>query len=238
MKYFGILITIILIISCDPYKNTYSYDYKIFDVNEGNQDSLIIYTIIDQNWLDSMNSKYSWENFDEYDNLFYEYIIKFSENDPAIRSREIELDVWSKLTREQKILTAFLKFTGSFDNGGLDQFFYNEREFTLAFLQTLDEIPIPDLRKDYYNSLEIVVGEKIDSINYLKTINGDPIDWERKWNIFFAGSYQSPIGEHMKKYYYTTEYKKYIYKIFTDYIDQNMNKFVKIKTVANNAEHP
>ena len=198
-----------------------------YSLNDGNQNELIISIEISQKWLDSTKTKYTWNEFDEYDNRMWEYMYKFDES-VAKSGIENYNELWNKLTREQKMFLAFLSFNGDTDNGGVYQFIFNRPEFIVAVAETWDELKMTELNSDYENVLKELSG-KSTKIGKLKAVFNDKSkDWEKRWNSFVDGYKELKSTEKIEDYYYDKEFKKKLYKRVADLIENNIDKFATI----------
>lgn len=202
---------------------------EFFSLNDGNQKDLIVSGEITQKWLDSIKTKYEWENFDEYDNRTWEYMSELFDK-VVYKYVEEELSVlWNKLNREQKIFWTFLAFNGDTDNGGVYQFIFNRPEFIFAVAETFDELEMSELKTDYEDVLKELSG-KSAKISELKTIfNDESKDWNKRWKSFSDGYKELKSTEIIEEYYYNTEFKKKLYKKVADLIENNIDKFATIK---------
>ncbi|MEZ5059847.1 MAG: hypothetical protein R2879_22670, partial [Saprospiraceae bacterium] len=125
-----ILSLFILSIGCEGNQNSpYSEAQNYFSLDDGNQEELILYSEIPQEELDSIQKKYSWDDYNKYDNRLWEYMTVFFDDvvsKSGIQERE---ELWLKLNRPQKVFWTFLAFSGDTDNGGIYQFLFNKPEF-------------------------------------------------------------------------------------------------------------
>ncbi len=202
---------------------------KLYSLNDGNQSELLISTKVSQDWLDSIKNKYDWNNFNEYDNRMWEYMYKLF--DETIEKSGIESydELWSKLTRQQKMFWAFLSFNGDTDNGGVYQFIFNRPEFIIATAETWEELEIEKLETDYNAVLNELTGKTL-KIGELKSVfNDESKSWNKRWNSFADGYKELKSTEKIESYYYDKEFKKMVHKKVADYIESNIDKFVIIQ---------
>lgn len=202
---------------------------KFYSINDGNQVELIVSMEITQEWLDSIKSKYDWNEFNEYDNRMWEYMYKFFDETVKKSGVKDYAELWKKLNREQKIFWAFLAFNGDTDNGGVYQFIFNRSEFLIAVAETWDELEVSELKTDYENVLYELSG-KSAKISELKTVfNDESKDWNQRWKSFSDGYKELKSTAKIEDYYYKKEFKKQLYKKVVDLIENNIDKFARIK---------
>ena len=68
----------------------------------------------------------------------------------------------------------------------------------------------------------------MDSYIKRKTVFNDSINnWDKKWKAFTDGYSDIKSAEKIEDYYYKVEFKKLLYKAVVDYVDNNINQFVK-----------
>lgn len=202
---------------------------NFYSINDGNQNEIIFGIDYNKVWFEEIDNKYSWESFDVYNNRYWEYIINLSEihfeiaND-NYKSRE---KILNNFTRGQKIIYIFSVFNQETDNGGVYQFFFNKPELCFATLETFKELRLDNLSKDYEDCLNEFCGS-VDSYIKRKTIFNDSISsWDEKWKTFTEGYNDIKSGKKIEDYYYKVEFKKQLYKTVVNYIDNNINQFVK-----------
>jgi len=202
---------------------------KFFSLNDGNQNELIISAEVTKKWLDSIKTKYDWNNFDEYDNRTWEYmselfdraVYKYVEEKPDV--------LWNKLNREQKVFWAFLAFNGDTDNGGVYQFIFNRPEFIIAIAEMWEELGMEEIGSDYEKVLKELSG-KTGKLNELNEIfNDESQSWNKRWNSFADGYKELKSTKEIEDYYYDKEFKKKLFKKVADYIELNINKFTKLE---------
>ena len=200
----------------------------VFSLDDGNQDSLIYAVKLQPEWLNSLNVKFSWNDFDEYDNRLWEYMYKLFdpvvENIGAVDSHEI----WKSLTRGQKLFWSFLAFNGDTDNGGVDQFFYNRPEHALSVLEVWQELGISNLEKDYIATLEEIFGEANNIAELRAKFNELDSEWRERWEAFIEGHDELAGAEAIEEYYYDTEFKRRLFKTVCDYIENNIGQFAVV----------
>jgi hypothetical protein len=200
-----------------------------YSINDGNQDKIVFAPDYNKEWFDGLDKKYSWNNFGAYDNRFWEYMYNIFDTLPALAKGKTasDRDFFNKLTRGQKIFYSVLVFNGDTDNGGVYQFFFNRPEFCFAVLETFKELELDTLSKDYENCLNEFIGSS-DSYSKRKTIFNDSNNsWEKRFKSFSDGYGDLKSGKKIEEYYYKDEFKKQLYKTVVDYVDNNLNQFVK-----------
>lgn len=208
-------------------------DKQIFySIDDGNQNSLIVGQTITKEWLETIKDKYSWSDFDEYDNRLWEYMDeifdKMAENTTKEDYGEYD-NFWNVLTREQKVFWTFLVFNGDTDNGGVYQFIFNRPEFIFAVSEMWNELEIHKISRDYEEVLEELTG-KSGKISELRAVfNDDSNSFDKRWDSFSEGYSELKSTEKIEDYFYDTEFKKEIYKKMADYIEKNIDKFAKIE---------
>lgn len=231
----GLLIIVMIIIfkviqktPVNTEANNSNISIYFYSLNDGNQDSLIYYIDYDKKWFDMLDEKYSWDNFDKYDNRYFEYMTVLFDELPKQEKKSIgNKGFIGNLTRGQKMFYNTLVFGGQVDNGGVYQFFFNKPEFAYSVLETLDELNLEPLKTDYEKCLQELLG----SVDKLKTrkesFNDATQDWEKRYKSFSDGYKELPSAKKIEEYFYTDENKILFYKTMSDYIDNNLDQFVK-----------
>jgi hypothetical protein len=200
-----------------------------YSINDGNQTELNFAPAYNKQWFDELDRKYSWDNFGAYDNRFWEYMYNLFDTLPALAKGQTKSDedFFNKLTRGQKVFYAVLVFGGDTDNGGVYQFFFNRPEFCFAALEAFKELKLDTLAKDYENCLNEFVGSA-DSYGKRKEVFNDPKNsWEKKAKSFQEGYSDIKSAKVIEDYFYKEEFKKQYYKTVVEYIDKNLDQFVR-----------
>jgi hypothetical protein len=200
-----------------------------YSINEGNQTELVFAPAYNKRWFDELDRKYSWDNFERYDNRFYEYMYNLFDTLPALAKGQTKYDddFFNKLTRGQKVFYSVLVFGGDTDNGGVYQFFFNRPEFCFAALEAFKELKLDTLARDYEKCLNEFIGSA-DSYGKRKEIFNDPKNsWEKKAKSFQDGYSDIKSAKVIEDYFYKDDFKKYYYKTIVDYIDKNLDQFVR-----------
>ena len=173
---------------------------KFYSLDDGNQNELLISIEISKEWLDSIQTKYDWNDFDEYDNRMWEYMYKLFDETVEKSGVNNDEELWLKLNRPQKLFWAFLAFNGDTDNGGVDQFVSNRYKFIYAVSETWKELKIEEVDADY----SVILGELENGKVKLKSTL------------------------KLENYYYDKKFKKKLYKKVADLIENNIDKFAKV----------
>lgn len=199
-----------------------------FSINEGNQKELIYAPKYDSEWFEELNKKYSWDNFDEYDNIFWEYMYQLFDTLPEIAEKtENDTEFFNNLNRGQKVFYSLLAFNGDTNNGGVTQFFFNKPEFAFAVLETFEELKMTKLKNDYEKCLNEFIGTANSYSKRKEIFNNTNLNWEKRWKAFTDGYDDIESASILEGYYYDTEFKKDLYKTFVEYADRNINQFVR-----------
>ncbi|ULQ57140.1 DMP19 family protein [Flavihumibacter rivuli] len=210
-------------------ENTTQTPPDFYSINDGNQTELFFAPAYNKQWFDELDKKYSWDNFEAYDNRFWEYMYNIFDTLPALAKGQTKSarDFFNKLTRGQKVFYSVLVFGGDTDNGGVYQFFFNRPEFCFAALEAFKELKLDTLAKDYEKCLNEFIGTA-DSYGKRKEIFNDPkFSWEEKAKSFQDGYSDVKSAKVLEDYFYTDDFKKVYYKTVVDYIDNNLDQFVK-----------
>ncbi|MFT2009622.1 hypothetical protein ACMA1I_13160 [Pontibacter sp. 13R65] len=93
----------------------------MYSLNEGNQTDLIYYAEVNQEWLNTLDHKYNWDNFNQFDNKLWEYMYKLFDDVVEKADAKTNEELWNNLNRCQKLFWSFLAFGGDTDNGGVFQ---------------------------------------------------------------------------------------------------------------------
>lgn len=202
---------------------------EFWSIDEGNQNELLVYSTISQEWIDSTQANFDWENCDEYDNRMCEYMEKLFDDVVENSGIQDSRELWEKLNRQQKVFWVFLSFHGNTLNGGVYQFIFNRPEFILATAEMLKELGMENVSNDYNEVLRELSG-KIGKIIELKSgFNDDAKTWAKRWKSFSDGREELKTTEIIENYYYDKEFQKGCQKKMSDYIELNMDKFRKLK---------
>ena len=207
-------------------KNTLLHIYRIDD---GNQHTIIFAPDYNSNWFDELDKKYSWDNFDMYDNRLWQYIYQLIDPLPELAKGKTvsDIDFFNQLTRGQKVIYTFLLFNGETDNGGIYQFFFNRPEYYFAALETLKELKLDQLSQDYEKCVNELLGSVRSFVKQKKTFNNPKFKLEKRIQSFIDGYINIPSAEIIQEYYYKEAFKKQLYQIVIAYIDQHLDQFVK-----------
>jgi hypothetical protein len=109
------------------------------------------------------------------------------------------------------------------DHGGVWQFFYNRPEFTIATLESLEELKLTKLKLDYEKCVDEFIGTT-GSYSTRKDISKYA---KNRWTSFKGGYKIIKSSETIEGYYYDKEFKKELFKTLVEYIDKNLDKFVR-----------
>lgn len=201
---------------------------NFYSINDGNQKELIYAPNYDKEWFDELNTKYSWDNFDVYDNIFWEYMYQLFDTLPEMAQKtENDAEFFNNLNREQKVFYSLLAFNGDTDNGGVSQFFFNRSEFAFAVLETFEELNMTKLKNDYEKCLNEFIGTSNSYTKRKEIFNDSNLEWKKRWKAFSDGYDDIPSADLLERYYYDDEFKKELYKGFVDYANSNINQFVR-----------
>lgn len=199
-----------------------------YSINDGNQIELIYAPNYNSEWFEELKKKYSWDSFDEYDNIFCEYMYMLFDTLPEIAGKtESDHEFFNNLTRQQKFFYSLLTFTGDTDNGGVTQFFFNRPEFSFAVLETLEELKMTKLKTDYEKCLNEFIGTSNSYAKRKEIFNKTNLKWEKRWKAFTDGYSEIKSADILEDYFYSKEFKKELYKTFVEYADKNIDKFVR-----------
>lgn len=199
-----------------------------FSINEGNQTELIYAPEVKKEWFEELKNKYSWDNFDDYDNIFWEYMYQLFDTLPDIADKaENDTAFFNNLNRAQKVFYSLLVFNGDTDNGGVTQFFFNKPEFAFAVLETFEALKMTKLKNDYEKCLNEFIGTNNSYAKRKEIFNNSNLNWENRWKAFTDGYDDIQSANAIEEYYYNSEFRKELYKKFVDYADKNINQFVR-----------
>ncbi len=202
---------------------------RLFSLSDGNQKELIISADATKEWLNSTKSKYDWNEFDEYDNLLWEYMYELFDKPVDKQADEDYWTLWNKLTREQKVFWAFLAFSGDTDNGGINQFIFNKPEFIIVVAEMWNELGLEKIASDYESFLKELSG-KSGNLNEIKdhfTLDSDI--WKKIVSPFSNEKIELNSAGKIENYFYDKEFRKEVYKKVADYIENNIDKFTTME---------
>jgi hypothetical protein len=208
-----------------------------FKLNDGNQTELILLTNKDSKWIHEIIAKFSWDNYDPYENRLNAYMEDlFDPLGEELQSTEIdeedfELFFWEKLTRGQKIFMSYLAFEGEVDNGGLFQFFLNKPHLAYSFLEVVDILNLNKLDKfkdDYLRGLQKYESIQDQIIQLQEGIDTQKDNWEDEYYEYHEkASELFGLNEIMEDYFYEDKFKKHFNKAMCDYIETHKREFIK-----------
>ncbi|WP_417369367.1 DMP19 family protein [Flavobacterium beibuense] len=203
-------------------------EFDFYSIYDGNQTELIYAPQYDSEWLEALDKKYSWENFDSYDNRFWEYMYRLFDTLTEMSGKdESEEEFFNKLNKPQKVFHSLLAFTGDVDNGGVNQFFFNKPEFAFSVLEAFDELKLNKLKNDYEKCLNEFIGASDSYLKRKEVFNDISINWDQRWDAFKSGENEIKSADILEDYFYTDEFKKELYKTFVDYADKNISLFMR-----------
>ena len=201
---------------------------RILSIDDGNQNELLNAPTISKDFLSEIRGKYSWSNFDEYDNRVYAFMDKLLY--PAIRQANIqdfEL-LWDSFSRTQKIFYTLITFDGQVKNGGVYQFLFNYPELGFAALESFEEIDETKLREDYEKTISEFLG-KTSTIGELKqAFNDQSLDWEKRWASFSSGYNELKTTKTIEDYFYTTDFCKSHFQLISKFLESNIEQMAQI----------
>ena len=158
-----------------------------YSIDDGNQSERIYCAEIERSWINNLNKKYDWANFNQFDNKLWEYVYKFFDDVIASCSALSNQDLWMNLNRPQKVFWSFLAFGGDTDNGGVFQFLVNRQRYTLSVLEAWEELGLLQLRTDYEAVLEEIL-ETPETLNKaIGGLNAEDQEWEKRYQAFVDG---------------------------------------------------
>ena len=202
---------------------------KFYSLDDGNQTELIISAETTKEWIDSTKSKYNWNDFDEYDNLLWEYMYELFDK-PIEKQTDVDYwTLWNKLTREQKVFWAFLAFSGDTDNGGVNQFIFNKPEFLIAVSEMWNELGLEKIASDYESFLKELSGKSGDLTELKDTFNNQSDIWKNEVLPFANEKRKLKSSDKIEDYFYDKEFRKKTYKKVAEYIENNIDKFTKME---------
>jgi hypothetical protein len=198
-------------------------------ISDGNQDEIIFGPAYNKEWFDELDGKYSWDNFNAYDNRFWEYWNQLFETlrELAKDKTASEEDFFKKLTRGQKIFYCVQLFSGETNNGGVYQFFFNRPMFCFAVLETFKELKLDTLSRDYEKCLNEFIGSADSYMKRKAIFNTSKNNWEKRWNSFTEGYNDIKSAQDIEAYFYTDYFRKQFYQTVVHYVDNHLEQFVK-----------
>jgi len=199
-----------------------------YSINDSNQNELFYAPTYNKEWFDALDKKYSWDNYNAFDNRFWEYMYQIFDTLPGIAGKTgSDRIFFNYLTRGQKMFYSLLVFNGDVDNGGVGQFFFNRPEFSFAVLETFEELKLNRLKSDYEKCLNEFFGSVESYFIGNKNLNDRSPEWTERWLSFTDGDGNLKSATTIEDYYYNEEFKKELYKTFTDFVDNHLDQFVK-----------
>ena len=199
-----------------------------YSINDSNQNELVYAPIYNKEWFEELDKKYSWDNYNAFDNRFWQYMYQIFDTLPVIAGKTgSDRIFFNNLTRGQKMFYSLLVFNGDVDNGGVGQFFFNRPEFSFAVLETFEELKLSRLKSDYEKCLNEFFGSVDSYFKGKKNLNDRSPEWTERWLSFTDADGNIKSATTIEDYYYNEEFKKELYKTFTDFVDNHLDQFVK-----------
>lgn len=201
----------------------------LYSINDGNQTSLVCAAEIKEEWLADLKEAYNWNHFDEYDNILTEYIdFLFDDVVEGCGITEQE-DLWNAMNRPQKVLWAFLAFTGDVDSGGLYQFLFNSPQFIFSAYEMFEELGLDRLKEDYKLVLDELIGKQARIKELKEALREGDEQFESRWNAFAAGYESINTSQVIESYYYRSYFKKELFEKIANYIEANLDHFAVVE---------
>jgi len=199
-----------------------------YSINDSNQNELVYAPTYNKEWFEELDKKYSWDNYNAFDNRFWEYMYQIFDTLPGIAGKTgSDRIFFNNLTRGQKMFYSLLVFNGDVDNGGVGQFFFNRPEFSFAVLETFEELKLNRLKSNYEKCLNEFLGSVDSYFKGKRNLNDISPEWTERWLSFTDGDGNLKSATTIEDYYYNEEFKKELYKTFTDFVDNHLDQFVK-----------
>ncbi len=201
---------------------------KAYTLSEGNQNHLEFEPTRKIEDIKVMALNYSWDSYKEFDNRLIEY--QYALFDEMVENINLEMtdeELWSDLSRGQKMFYSYLVFEGEVDNGGIFQFFWNRAEHRKSILEVLEVLKLNEIKEVYVealNKFESCEGE----INRLKDRTRTSKD-PSKLHLFYEKGRLLVTGEiAFDKYFLKDGIKKTFNKAMSDYIETNLGQFINV----------
>ncbi|MBT8219089.1 MAG: RDD family protein [Bacteroidia bacterium] len=199
---------------------------QFHSISDGNQNNLLYEADVQHEWIEEMQHKYRWDDFELYDNRLTSYTTKLF--DDVVRELNYADDglLWNNLTRGQKTLWTFTLFHADTNNGGVYQFLMNWPEFIFAAQEMLREIGAIELAEDY-DAVVNQLTQEIDNIaEFKQKFNDKSLGWEARWEAFTSGYDHLDSTKKIETYFYEDEFKKELYQKVCKYIESNIDQFI------------
>ncbi|WP_188316102.1 DMP19 family protein [Chitinophaga agrisoli] len=202
---------------------------RFFSIYAGNQDTVIFAPAYNSQWLQQVNTKYSWEHFDQYSNKFWVYVSGLLDTLPVlaegkVASRQQYLD---SLTKGQKLLYTVVIFNNETDNGGVYQFFFNYPELAFAVTEVFKELQAGVISADYAKCLDEFLRTKNSFAKKTSILNDPAGNPQQKLADFRSAHKDLKTADKIKAYFYQEAYKKQFFKKIVDYVDAHMDQFTQ-----------
>ena len=178
-----------------------------FRLDDGNQHERKTAPSVTVDRLVDIMAEYKWADFDQYDNRTWEYMTEFSNPSSKSCVEGRRRDV-GRMNRPQKVFYAILAFTGETDNGGVWQFLFNDPDLSLAALEAMHEIGLPQLAADYQRTLEEVVGKARSLAELKKRFASKKLTSAERWTAFAEGYDQLESPAKIQGYFYSETFKR------------------------------
>ena len=201
-----------------------------YSLEQGNQKQLILFPNKTKDWVELTKKNFSWEKYDQEDSRLDEYMEFLFDELPTLGgAAEDDEEFWNQLTRGQKMFYSFLVFEGAVEIGGIFQFIWERPDHIYSFEEVLSHLNIQPLLDDYsvfidrYEDVADELEELYNGINYNNK------KWEQQYNEAYDKGL-AIFGEEFElgEYYYDDEFKKMMHKAMCDYIENNLDEFIKL----------
>ncbi|NBB88557.1 MAG: DUF4375 domain-containing protein [Bacteroidetes bacterium] len=227
------LLTIVVILIMGIYwfqekSKVYNKAPTDFLVLESDTESTDYLPIVEKNWLDETELKYSNKEWHRYRNEHSEQAKKLcNEVYDAWKGEVAHSEFLNKLTKEQRMYFALINFEAQTNNGGVYQFLFNYPELAIVTLEAMKAAELGKLTDDYEKVLNEFFG-KFGTIQELKKrFAEENRTWDKRWDSFIEGYKELPTAEKIKGYFYNKDYQKEYQSKIVQFVKDNAHGLMK-----------
>ncbi len=187
---------------------------------------------ISNQYLKEISQKYNALPFNQFQNEYTDLCTKLS-NDVYSKNKYWEKNMThgeflNKLTNQQRILFGLINFESQVNNGGIYQFLFNEIELSILVLESLENLKIDKLCKDYKAVLSKYFFNFKTIEELQETFLNSKYDWEERWDSFAEGYKVIKNVDLIESYFYEVEFIEKFQNRIKEFIKSNLSGLCKI----------
>jgi hypothetical protein len=226
-----LIIVVLIIIGFFWFRNkskVYEKAPNDFVMLESKTESTDYLPIVDRNWLNEIELKYSEKKWESYPNEHTDQSEKLCNDVYRPWKGEIpHSEFLNKLTKEQRMYFALINFEAQTNNGGVYQFLFNYPELSIITLDAMRVANLGKLTDDYEEVLNGFFG-KFETISELKNqFQDENRSWDKRWHSFTEGYEKIESTADIEDYFYEEDYVKEFQSKVVQFVKSNSNGLMK-----------